>query len=405
MRLGVLTPRYGEEVVGGAEHWLRSLSEHLVGEREWSVEVFTTCARAAETWADEYPPGRVEINGVTVNRFRSVSHRDPGYLAMLAGLRRDASALGAAEAERYVSLVGPVCPDAVDAAEAAACDLVAVTPYLYWPAVEAVPRIGRRVIFHSAAHDEPELYLPQMAGVFGAAGGFAYYTFANRDLVERSFAVGHRPSAVIGLTVDAAQGDPRLAAPALGLEPGEPFVLCLGRVEAAKGAWALAHMWGIYRERRGPGVPRLVFVGPVNSRPPVVEGVVYAGRQPDEVKWAALAACSVLVNPSVQESFSLVVLEAWLAGRPVMVNGRCEATVENCVRSGGGGVWFDGYAELEVALDRLLGDPALRDVMAEKGRNFALAEFSWTSVLDRYEELADRTLTASRWPDRPAAAR
>ena len=43
MKLGLVVPRYGTEVVGGTEHWLRTLCEHLVALRGWKAEVFTTC--------------------------------------------------------------------------------------------------------------------------------------------------------------------------------------------------------------------------------------------------------------------------------------------------------------------------------------------------------------------------
>lgn len=395
MRLGLLVPRYGEEVVGGTEHWLRTLCEHLVADRGWSVEVFTTCALSAATWADEYPPGTTTIGGVTVHRHRSVSGRNPEYLHHLARLRRDPAGFSDAEAMEYVSLVGPVCPEAASACAAAAeegrCDLVAVTPYLYWPTVHAVPRIGRRVIFHGAAHDEPELYLRVMPAMFGSVGGFAFNSFSERDLVERTFGVGHLPSSVIGNAVNEGSGDPAAARRALGLGRDQPFVLCVGKVEQAKGATALAALWQIYRDRR-PGAPRLVFIGPEHDRieagtPPVT----VAGRQPEEVKWGALAACEALIAPSAQESFSLVVLEAWLAGRPVVVNGRCGPTVEHCRRSGGG-LWFCDYGDFEVIMDRLLSDPALCRRMADRGRAYTQDVFAWPRILDRYEELAGRIL-------------
>jgi glycosyltransferase involved in cell wall biosynthesis len=388
LRLGLLTPRHGEEVVGGTEHWLRSLCEQLVSERGWTVEVFTTCAVSALTWADEYDPGSSQLNGVTVNRFPSRSRRDRAYLTMLPRLRRDASAFDAEEADRYVSLVGPVCPEAVDAAVESECDLVAVTPYLYWPAVNGLPRLGRRAVFHCAAHDEPELYLPQMASVFTAGGGLAYNTFSERDLVERTYPVGHLPSAVIGISVTAAPGDPAAARAALGVQPGERFVLCLGKVERAKGSDALARMWAMYRQRR-PEAPTLIFVGPVAGDVAEADGVIYAGRQPDAVKWGALAGCELLVAPSVQESFNIVVVEAWLSGRPVLVDARCGPTVENCRRSGGG-IWYADYGEFEVAVDRLLADPAERHSLAANGKTFAQSAFSWPSVLDRYEDLTQR---------------
>ena len=61
MKLGLVVPRYGVDVVGGIEHWLRLLCEHLVAMKGWDVDVFTTCAVSAATWADELAPGDSEL--------------------------------------------------------------------------------------------------------------------------------------------------------------------------------------------------------------------------------------------------------------------------------------------------------------------------------------------------------
>ena len=161
-----------------------------------------------------------------------------------------------AVAHRFVDLVGPVCPDVLDDAADSDCDLVAVTPYLFWPAVHAVPRLGRRVIFHSAAHDEPELHLPIMDAVFGAVGGFAYNSYSEQALVERTFPIAHLPASVIGATVVEGSRRSRASArAALGLAPGERFVLCVGRVERAKGSHVLADLWRLYRQPTTPAPP------------------------------------------------------------------------------------------------------------------------------------------------------
>lgn len=386
MKLGLIVPRYGIEVVGGTEHWLRALCEQLVSMRGWTVEVFTTCAVSAATWADDYSPGTSEIHGVTVHRHRSESGRDPAYLEMLPKLRDEMTSVSAEEAEKFVELVGPVCPDMIERAEASDCDLIAVTPYLYWPTVIGVPRLGRRVIFHGAAHDEPELYLPQMPGVFAAVGGFSYNTFAERALVERTFRVANIPNRVIGNAVVEQEGDEGAARRVLGLGEDEPFVLCLGKVERAKGAHVLADMWRLYRSTR-PEAPRLVVMGPVIDPIESNPDVLVAGEAPDDVVWGTLRSCTFLVVPSANESFSLVAIEGWLAGKPVVVNGRCGPTVEHCMR-GGGGLWFDQYGDFSVTCDRLLGDENLRRTLAERGERYARDTFSWAAVVARYEELA-----------------
>jgi glycosyltransferase involved in cell wall biosynthesis len=258
--------------------------------------------------------------------------------------------------------------------------------------VHAVPRLGRRVLFHGAAHDEPELHLRIMRPVFGAVGGFAFNSFAERSLVERTFPVAHLPSSVIGNAVVEREGDPVVARAALGLGPDEPFVLCVGRVERIKGAHVLAEMWQLYRRRRA-GVPRLVLLGPVNEPLGGGDDVVVAGRHSEAVKWGALRSAELVVAPSAFESFSLVVVEAWLAGRAVVVNGRCDATVEAC-RRGGGGLWFSGYASFEVLMDRLLGDGDLRAQLAASGERYARELFDWGAIVSRYADLAERVLAA-----------
>jgi glycosyltransferase involved in cell wall biosynthesis len=387
VNLGLVVPRYGDEVVGGTEHWLRLLCEHLVALKQWQVEVFTTCATSAETWSDVLAPGDSVLGGVTVHRHRSVSGRDRRYLELNAVIRDDPGRVPDQVANRFIDLVGPVCPDVLDHAESSACDLIAVTPYLFWPAVHGAPRLGRRVIFHGAAHDEPELHLGIMRPVFLSVGGFAFNSYAERALVERTFPIAHLPARVIGNSVAEGPGDPTAARAELGLAPDEPFVLSIGRVERDKGSHALADLWRSYR-RRHPGAPRLVLLGPVHDELAGDDDVLVAGRRSEEVKWGALRACTFLIAPSPWESFSLVVLEAWLAGRPVMVNGRCQATVEACRRSGGG-FSFSDAVEFDVIVDRLLADAVLRDHLARRGGAYARRQFSWPAVVDRYAALAD----------------
>ena len=109
----------------------------------------------------------------------------------------------------------------------------------------------------------------------------------------------------------------------------------------------------------------------------------------EDHKWGLLAAADVLVNPSPLESFSLVILEAWLAGTPVIVNGRCGPMVDHC-RFSGGGLWFAGIADFEEALARLLADHDMADRLAAAGSDYVGRIYNWPAVRSRYEALLDR---------------
>jgi glycosyltransferase involved in cell wall biosynthesis len=103
----------------------------------------------------------------------------------------------------------------------------------------------------------------------------------------------------------------------------------------------------------------------------------------------------VSVSPSALESFSLVVIEAWVERLPVLVNGACGPTREHCERSGGG-LWFTSYPEFEGVLDRLVSDPGLRAELGRRGRVFVDRHFRWPVLIERYAEFLTTVVERGR---------
>jgi glycosyltransferase involved in cell wall biosynthesis len=384
VKVAYAVARYGEELRAGAELGTRMLAEHLVADRGCDVEVFTTCAREMSTWADEYPSGTVTINGVTVHRYPSVSGRATGFERFSDGVMARPAATSMSDAERWIELQGPVCPDVLAAAEASDADVVVFYPYLYWPAVHGVRRLRDRAVLHPATHDEWPTRLPVFQEVFASPGGLVFQTHDERRLTERLFprSAGRR-QAVIGLGVDDGPGDAAAAREALGV--GErPYLLYVGRVDDGKGTTLLARYFASYKQRH-PGPLALVLAGSVVDRPPVHPDIVTPGPVDEDVKWGGLRGAVALVQPSPNESFSLILLEAMAAGRPALVNGSCLATSEHARRSGAG-LWFSGYGTFEGALDRILGDRATRDAMGAAGRAYVDRLYRWPRLIGRYAD-------------------
>ena len=103
----------------------------------------------------------------------------------------------------------------------------------------------------------------------------------------------------------------------------------------------------------------------------------------------------VAVSPSALESFSLVVIEAWVDRVPVVVNGTCGPTCEHCEESGGG-LWFTSYPEFEAVLDRLLADGDLRARLGERGRAYVETHFQWPVLISRYAEFLETVVARGR---------
>ncbi len=379
MRVSFVVPRYGPTIIGGAETAARALAERLVAGRGWEVEVLTGCAEDFVTWADVFPPGEEVVNGVRVVRFAAQAGRDPSFHPFSAALLADPEHASPADAERWVDLQGPVVPALVDAALHSDVDALIFYPYLYYPTVRVIDRARVPTILHPAAHDEPALCLPVFERVFSAAKGLVFQTTAERDLVQSRFPVASHRQLLLGLGVD----DPEDAGPpAEPAHAGDPYLVCLGRVDRHKGTPWLVELFSAYK-RRHPGPLRLVLAGPVVDAPERRPDVDVVGPVPEGQKWALLRGALALVSPSPWEAFSLVIAESWSAGTPVVVNAGCAATVEHCRRSGGG-LSFAGFGEFEAVVDRLYEDERLRDRLGERGRAYVDRWFRWPRVIDRY---------------------
>jgi len=393
VRLLYVTQRYGREVAGGAELHCRQFAARLAG-RGHHVEVVTTCARSYVDWANEYPPGSVEIDGVAVHRLPTARPRDVrlfGPLNARVTLGRKPVALHVQE--DWMRAQGPDVPTLAPWLDRFAPDFDAVLffTYLYATTFTGLPRVGGRVpvLLHPTAHDEPTLRLPIFDAVFRTPDAFAFSTEEERALVEGRFRVT-RPSAVVGIGFDldvAGDGAAFRRRHDLG---DAPYLVVVGRVDPAKGSGELFDFFVTYKERH-PGPLRLVVIGePVEPLTPHPD-VVVTGFVDDAVKRGAVDGAVALVQPSYFESFSMVLAEAWAQGRPALVQGRC-AVLDGHARRSGGGVPYRGYAEFEAAVDTLLGDPQLAEGLGRAGRRYVAHHFTWDAVLGRYEDLLDRVV-------------
>ena len=113
-------------------------------------------------------------------------------------------------------------------------------------------------------------------------------------------------------------------------------------------------------------------------------GLVDVGVVDEAQKAALLAHCRALAQPSINESYSRVMVEAWLYGRPVLVNEACSTTA-GAVRRSNGGFLVSGETGWARALERTdAADDASLAQTGSLGRNYALARGAWDAVIERY---------------------
>lgn len=163
-----------------------------------------------------------------------------------------------------------------------------------------------------------------------------------------------------------------------------PFVLVLGRKTGAKN-YRLA-IDAVAKINVEDHRVDLVLIGPDDDGVPV--GTPHAfcyGAQDRDVVLGALSQALCLVNMSESESFGIVLLESWLAGRPVIAQRNC-AAFRDLVVDDENGFLVETPDELARAIDRYLHDPACADRHARAGRPVA-ERHAWSRIAGEIERI------------------
>jgi len=385
--LAFVVPRYGADVVRGAETLVRGLAEHLAP-RGAAVEVLTTCARDHLSWSNAVPAGTTREAGVTVRRF-PVRLRDTRRHAWLQQRILRGSRLRPKEEARWVEeSVGSTELFEHLARRHGDYDLVCFAPYLFGTTLQGVPLVPGRAVLIPCLHDEPFAQLGVVREAFLACRGFIFNSPPEAALADKLFGIGDRPSGIVGLGFDPAPPADALAFRRRHGLAG-PLLVYLGRKETGKNVPLLIQYALRYRALRQADLTLvLAGDGPVTAAPGT-PGVRDLGYLDPAGKAAAYAAATVVCQPSVNESFSIVLMEAWLAGTPVLVHARCPVTTHH-VLQGGGGLAFEDFYEFAEALDLLLGDPDRRDRLGRQGRAYVETVYSWPAVTTRLRETLER---------------
>lgn len=382
-RVAFVPLRYGPQIVGGSEALTREIAMGLAG-RGWYVEVLTTRVIDHLTWGNDLPEGAERADGLTVRRFSTVHHWSlPGLRAQ----RQIQEGIMPAIDDQWTWVSWRITvPDLFHhlLRHGHDYDAVVFSPYMFWNTTVCLPAVAANAVSMPCLHDESYARMAVMRPVLSSPRSVWFLSEPEHQLAHRLGPVAERHTVTgAGMHVPG-----RYDADGFRSRHGisRPFLLYAGRREKDKGWGWLLDAFADAVKGGLEGVDLVTFGhGVVEPPPEIADRVVDLGFVSEEDRNDAFAAALAYVQPSRMESFSRTVMEAWLAGTPVLAIDGSEVVGWHCRRSGGGLLFSDGD-DLRRLVTDLQAHPDRGDQMASLGRDYVLREYSWPVVLDRIEE-------------------
>ncbi len=169
-----------------------------------------------------------------------------------------------------------------------------------------------------------------------------------------------------------------------------PFILFLGRLNHIKGPDLLLEAFGKIQTQ----FPKyhLVYCGPDNGMENQLKIMVqdfklggrvhFLGYTGGKNKSSAYRAADLVVIPSRQEAMSIVVLEAGIAGKPVLLTDQCGFDIVSTID--GGRITQANVDGLQDGLRQILRDPLKLAWMGKNLEKFTLENFCWDSIVKKH---------------------
>jgi glycosyltransferase involved in cell wall biosynthesis len=377
LKVKVIISRFGETVIGGAERHCMDIIKILPS--NWDVEVLTTTAKDYITWKNEFKTGTEKYENYRITRYPVEKKRNLKSFNQFTDVLRDSFPNQTEEMENnWLLQQGPYSPKLIDAIKNtdSKTDLFLFFSYLYYPTVKGIPATNQKSIIVPMFHDELPIYFSIYKKVFTPDKFYAFNSPEELELFERIFGYTPKNKMVVGTYVDTDTSQN------FKIEvPKQDYVLSVGRMDVGKGFRDLVEMYSEWYKNSEFKIP-LKIIGknpPSSIREFESKGIEFLGYVDDEKKSELMRNARFLINPSSMESFSIVLMESWSQGTPVLVNANSLVMKGHCQRSNGG-LYYSDWESFTVCMDILLEESQFSKKMGHNGRLYVEANFSKDTI-------------------------
>ncbi len=383
----LVTPWFGE-FAGGAEIQAKGIAVEL-NKRGIETMIFTTCSKSPydSWWDDFYAPGEYTVYGLRTVRFRTNDDRYPYENAVSKFVRGEE--LTEDEKESYF-ISGINSDDLIrelDNFIDKEYEIICV-PYFQGLSHACINAYPEKISLIPCFHNEPQFYWDNTENILHNSKYIFYNSPEEKELavkvygtkVGRKVVEGPVTGEGVELPFEYAALESKDANVSYEIEN---YILYLGRKEKGKNVHILCD-WFVKYVAQSKSSLKLVFVGggDVSILPDHPQIIDY-GFVSEKDKYYLIQKALSVINLSMNESFSLVIMESWLMSRPVVVHAHCAVTRGHAIRSNGGLYVADEF-EFITSLQLLEQKKEIADKLGQSGCQYVQGNFNYDSVLEKY---------------------
>jgi len=394
IKVAIVIPWFGKDLKGGAEQHAWQIAKRL-SNKNIEVTALTTCSKEfVDNWDKNfYKAGKYCEDGIDILRFPVKKRNKYKFDTIVTGLL-------SLKTEELIPGVSPLNKNKenifknenINSPELIQCleknyskfNVFLFIPYLYGPILKGIEKVKQKAILIPCLHDESYAYLDCVACNFFSAKKIFFLSEGEYETAKKIYGPAIIPKSKVlgaGVELDIEYID-NYSKPII---VNGDYILSLGRRDVGKNTDLIIKSFDNFIEQTNSNL-KLVIAGPGNLPiKPKSDKIIDLGLVSDDDKINLLKYCKALVNPSINESFSRVIFEAWLVKKPVIIHKDCLATYKALENSKYAG-WCANTVEtfVNVFLQLVRNSNDLIEQMAINGYEYAKNIAIWDKIIDRY---------------------
>lgn len=403
-RIAFVSNWFGDNIIGGAENACLSLVRGMAEDSEYEVHVFTTTLQDfSHDWNQKFHEEGCSKHkdGYFVHRFDSPSvdrrffHRLNGSKLMgdnIAPLERSQRPPVTLFEQYYFLKHMIFSPDLFKslASNFNQFEHFVFMPYMFSSAVFGSEIVREKSIHIPCLHKERYVFCHAYKKMLQSSALNLYHVHSEMLFANQIYELHPDRQVVFGVQVDTNPPQGNADRFLKKYDIAGPYIIYVGRKVVGKNVPLMVDHFRRYVADTCSSL-KLVMLGDGDLSYDD-ENIVEIGFVSIEDKVDAIAGAQALIQPSTNESFSIVLMEAWLQNRPVIVNGNCSVTFDHCLASEGGYSFVD-YKSFKDSLDSCLKSSLKREEMGKRGRQYVLENYSKSSIQTKFRSALLKTET------------